>query len=80
MSDGADYWRDVKAHFKRKQNRYEKKISSRLSELIAHPNCKKVGDHWRIDEWDFWYTGTVMNPRTKEYSSIPELTKKYLQF
>ena len=76
MSDGADYWRDVKAHFRNKKNKHTDKISPLRNKLTAHPDCKVVGDHWRIGKWDFWYTGTVMNPRTKEYSTLERLIKE----
>lgn len=77
MGDMGDFWRDVKDHYKRKQARYEKKIAPMVNELIAHPDCKQVGDHWRLGRWDFWWTGTVKDYRTNEHTSIQKLYKEY---
>ena len=78
MGEVGEYWRDVKTHYRKKQNRYENKITPLINELIEHPECNKVGDHWRIDGvWDFWWTGTVRNIKTGDNMGIQELAKKF---
>lgn len=73
MGDMGDYWRDVKEHYRQKQNKYEHKIASDYNYLCGI--SKKVGDHNRIGIWDFWHTGTVRNIKTGEVISISELRK-----
>lgn len=78
MGDEGEYWRDIKEHFRRKQNKYEKRISPLMNKLRNHPDCKSVGNQWRIGgEWDFWHTGTVRNIKTGENISVQELCKKF---
>jgi len=67
----GDYWRDVKAHFKGKQDTYEKRIAVELATL--RERAEKVGNHHRIGVWDFWHTGTVMNIKTGERISVQKL-------
>lgn len=67
----GEYWRDVKQHFRKKQERYEQKISDDYSWLIAR-SIKKGNQH-RIGDWDFWWTGTVRNYKTGENISIKQL-------
>ena len=78
MTEMGDFFRELKKRKRKQQEKYERKISSFLNELIKHPMCKRFGDHWRIDEvWDFWYTGTVRNIKTGENISIYLLAQKY---
>jgi hypothetical protein len=79
MGDEGDIWREVKEYRRQQQDKYEKTISPVINKLIVHPECKDVGDHWRIGGvWDFWWTGTVRNIRTGENISIKELARQYL--
>lgn len=75
MSEMSEYWRDVKAHFDGKKRKYQEKISNDYNELCNI--AKEVGDHHRIGDWDFWYTGTVINIKTKERITLKELKNKY---
>jgi hypothetical protein len=75
MSDLKEYWDDVKHHYREKKNAHEKQIYPVYEKLLALPECTRVGDHHRIGEWDFWYTGTVMNYKTHERSSFKALLK-----
>ena len=78
MSEMGDFYRELKKRKRKQQEKYEQQISPILHELINHPMCKRVGDHWRIDGiWDFWYTGTVRNIKTGDNISIYTLAKKY---
>lgn len=67
----GEYWRDVKQHYRKKQKEYEDKISNDYSYLCSI--AKDVGDHHRIGDWDFWWTGTVRNIKTGENISIKQL-------
>ncbi len=74
----SEYWNDIKDYYKDKQNKYEEKISPTLSKLYHHPECKEVGDHYRIGGvWDFWHTGTVRNIKTGQNISINQLVKMF---
>jgi hypothetical protein len=73
MGDEGEYWRARKDWERRRKIKYENKISPVLDKLINHRECKEVGDHYRIRDWDFWHTGTVYNPKTKERISIYSL-------
>lgn len=78
MSDTSEYWNDVKEYFREKQNRYETKISGVYGDLVSHPECREVGDHYRLSGiWDFWHTGTVRNIKTGENIDIKKLHKMY---
>lgn len=79
MGEEGEFWRAVKENARRKQEAYERKISPVLEALIKHPECKEVGNQWRIGgEWDFWWTGTVRNIKTGERISIYKLAQKFL--
>lgn len=78
MGEVGEYWRDVKSHYRRKQKKYENTISPMYEALINHPDCKEIGDHWRIGRWDFWRTGTVKDFRTNEHSNIKALYEEVI--
>ena len=82
MGDLGDYWRDIKnapRHYKlskkqkEKQRKWREESNKRMNSLLASPLCVEIGDHHKIGDWHFWFTGTVMNPKTKEYSSTEKL-------
>lgn len=77
MGDTGEYWRDVKEHYRTHQNKYEQSIKTILDQLKNRPDCVVIGDHWRIQgEWDFWWTGTAYNIKTKENSTVKMLYKR----
>jgi len=69
MSGIGEYWRDVKEHYRNKQ----KKLKPIYDQLLERPDCKEIGDQHRIDDWDFWCTGTVRNYKTGERTTLKKL-------
>lgn len=79
MGDEGDIWREHKEYMRQKKEKYQESISGLFTALVNHPLCIEVGDHHRLDgQWDFWYTGTVFNIKTKRNTSITKLSKMYL--
>jgi hypothetical protein len=77
MGDEGDFWHAVREHKRKEKEEYESSISGVYRELCNHPLTREVGDHHRLDMWDFWYTGTVMNIKTKQYTSLKNLLNMY---
>lgn len=74
MGDEGEFWRDVKEAIRKEKAEYEEKISSDYEYLVQR--AQTVGDHHRIGEWDFWWTGTVRNYKTGKKKSFEEFVRE----
>lgn len=75
MGELTEYWKDVKEYYRQKQKAKESSLKDIFSFLTNHPECKTVGNQFRIRDWDFWHTGTVRNIKTGHIINVIQLQK-----
>lgn len=77
MGELGDDWRDVRYMRLREKNKRIKELAPIYEELCRHPLARRTGTQHRIETWDFWFTGTVYNYKTRERISLEALHAKY---